>query len=181
MRCLYVYISCKRLTSCEANSVCRSLLCDFFYWTSTHFSASISVRTFVSFIFFYWNWWKLWTVRIIWKKFAHKRTRVFCLRFNKVCWELLSYLKSVGHIINILFITSLARSVWGKIDLYIVYGLIRSFLLWLKIKNQLFLRKMRMQWDTWLLIISSQTDFIWIKIFEGKYCVVITLPSGIFP
>ena len=34
--------------------------------------------------------------------FTRKRARVLCIyRFNKVCSELLSYLKSVSHIINI--------------------------------------------------------------------------------
>ena len=34
-------------------------------------------------------------------KFTHKRLRVLCIyRSNKVCLELLSYLKSVTHIIN---------------------------------------------------------------------------------
>ena len=40
--------------------------------------------------------------------YTRKRTRAFCIyKFNKVCLERLSYLKSVSHIINILRLFSL--------------------------------------------------------------------------
>ena len=39
--------------------------------------------------------------------FTHKRARVLCLRFNKVCLEFLSYLKCVSHVINIPHLLSL--------------------------------------------------------------------------
>ena len=52
--------------------------------------------------------------------FSRKRARVLCIyRFNKVCLELLSHLKSASHIINILRLLGLyeekisARWQWG--------------------------------------------------------------------